>query len=118
MGSLLDFLYFWEGNYFFYFVRLLSVYIDFSAVVTSDLAPSTQGHPAEACADPNRGAIISGRSMVHNAHRHSLRAGAWSILHTLRPGDSGGRLQNEKAPAITLCEGKMEHAPAKEAVKS
>ena len=31
------------------------------------------------------------------------------------PGDSGGRLQNDQAPAITLSEGNMAQAPGKEA---
>ena len=34
------------------------------------------------------------------------------------PGDSGGRLQKQAGPAIILCEGRIEHAPGKDAVKS
>ena len=59
---------------------------------TSDQAPSTQGRPAGACADPSPGAIISARSMLDIAHGHcdthceaeswELTAGAWSISHS------------------------------------
>ena len=75
LGFLIDFICFWYWNYFFYSVRLLCVYIDFSGVVTYDLAPSRQGRPAGACADPSKGAIISGRSMVDNAHGYCT--GSW-----------------------------------------